>query len=80
MFKKTDHPTEKYEWMIKPLIKVYSNKGDLIGDFFCGSGTTCVISKKLGRKYIGIEKNKEFYKMSKKRLFNTKKHNLNTSY
>lgn len=66
--KQTKHPTEKYEWMISPIILRHSNEGDLIGDFFMGSGTTCVTAKKLRRKYIGIELNEEFYTMAKKRL------------
>jgi len=45
--KQTEHPTEKYEWMINPLIIRHSNEGDFIGDFFLGSGTTCICAKKL---------------------------------
>lgn len=51
----TTHPTEKYGWMIKPLIERHSDPDDLILDPFMGSGRICVEAKKLGRKYIGID-------------------------
>jgi len=51
----TPHPTEKYEWMIRPLIERHSDPGDLILDPFMGSGRVCVEAKKLGRRYIGID-------------------------
>ena len=53
----TAHPTQKPEKLIAKLILASSNKGDVILDPFLGSGTTSVVAKKLGREYIGIEKN-----------------------
>ena len=53
----TAHPTQKPEKLIAKLILASSNKGDIILDPFLGSGTTSVVAKKLGRKYIGIEQN-----------------------
>ena len=64
----TTHPTEKYEWMIFPIIERHSNPGSLILDPFSGSGTIPVIAERLKRKWIGIEKKKEFFEMIKKRL------------
>ncbi|WP_261521728.1 DNA-methyltransferase [Burkholderia multivorans] len=62
--KATRHPTEKYSWMIDPLIKNHSKPGDLILDAFAGSGSTIVSAWKQGRKTIGFEKNSEFFKMA----------------
>lgn len=45
----------------------------VIVDPFMGSGTTCVACKKLGREYIGIEINEEYYKIAKQRLDSTEK-------
>ena len=47
-----DYPTQKPEAFLKRIIEVSSNKGDLVGDFFCGSGTTAAVAEKLGRKWI----------------------------
>jgi site-specific DNA-methyltransferase (adenine-specific) len=52
----TDHPTQKPEKLIAKLILASSEKGDLVFDPFMGSGTTCVVAKKLDRRYFGIEK------------------------
>ncbi len=52
----TAHPTQKPEKLLAKLILASTNKGDVILDPFLGSGTTSVVAKKLGRKYIGIEK------------------------
>ncbi|MFZ6755544.1 DNA-methyltransferase [Undibacterium sp. Dicai25W] len=65
--KKTKHPTEKYSWMIEPLIKNHSKVGDVILDAFAGSGTTHVLAKKHNRHAIGFEKNKSFFDMAKAR-------------
>jgi len=62
------HPTQKPEEMLKRIIVASSNKGDLVLDPFLGSGTTAVIAKKLGRNWIGIEKNKAYSKMAQKRI------------
>jgi DNA modification methylase len=66
--KETEHPTEKYRWMIEPLIKAHSNVGDTVLDPMCGSGTTCVLAKELGRNYIGIEIEKKYYEIAQNRV------------
>lgn len=53
----TEHPTQKPEKLLAKMILASSNAGDLVLDFFAGSGTTCVAAKKLGRSFIGIEQN-----------------------
>ena len=62
------HPTQKPEALLERIIKACSNEGDIVLDPFSGSGTTCYVAKKLNRKYIGIEKNKEFFNISKRRI------------
>ncbi len=64
----TPHPTQKPEKLIAKLILASSNKGDVILDPFVGSGTTSVTAKKLGRHFIGIEREKEYAAICEKRL------------
>ena len=66
--KKTKHPTEKYSWMIEPLIKIHSKEGDVVLDAFAGSATTLVLAKKHNRHAIGFEKNPAMYAMAKARI------------
>jgi DNA modification methylase len=65
---KVGHPTQKPLELIEWLIKTYTNKGDLVFDPFMGSGTTGVACRQLGRRFIGIEKDRGFYEMAKKRI------------
>ena len=46
------YPTQKPEALLERIIKASSNEGDLVADFFCGSGTTAAVAEKLGRKWI----------------------------
>lgn len=62
------HPTQKPLQLMERLVTIFSNQNDLIIDSFCGSGTTCVAAKKLGRNFIGFENNEDYYKISLKRL------------
>lgn len=55
MAENTAHPTQKPEKLISKLVLASSNEGDVVFDPFLGSGTTAVVSKKLNRKYVGIE-------------------------
>ena len=65
---KNDHPSPKpIEFMLKLANRV-SSPGDIILDPFCGSGTTCVAAKQLGRKYIGIEIKPDYCKIAEDRL------------
>ena len=47
-----DYPTQKPEALLDRIIKASSNEGDLVADFFCGSGTTGAVAEKLGRRWI----------------------------
>ena len=64
----TEHPTQKPEKLIAKLILASSAENDLVFDAFMGSGTTCVVAKKLNRNYLGIEKEPEYCKYALKRL------------
>ncbi|MDR2796147.1 MAG: site-specific DNA-methyltransferase, partial [Spirochaetaceae bacterium] len=64
----TDHPTQKPEKLIAKLILASSPENGIILDPFLGSGTTSVVAKKLGRKYVGIEINEEYCCWTEKRL------------
>ena len=62
------HPTQKPVELIEYLIKTYTNENELVLDFTMGSGTTGVACKNLNRNFIGIELNKEYFEIAKKRL------------
>lgn len=64
----TPHPTQKPEKLMAKLILASSSKGDLVLDPFLGSGTTAVTAKKLGRHYLGIEREREYAAYAVKRL------------
>lgn len=64
----TDHPTQKPEKLYAKLVLASSKPGDIIFDPFLGSGTASVIAKKLGRKFCGIELNKEYCLFAAKRI------------
>ncbi|MEN6357453.1 MAG: site-specific DNA-methyltransferase [Armatimonadota bacterium] len=56
----TDHPTQKSEKLIAKLMLASSNPGDFVFDPFLGSGTTSVVARKLGRRYLGIEIDEQY--------------------
>ena len=64
----TAHPTQKSEKLFTKIILASSNPGDVVFDPFLGSGTSSVVAKKLGRKYIGIELNGQYCVWAEKRL------------
>ena len=55
------HSTQKPEALLHRIILATTNKGDTVFDPFLGTGTTAVVSKKLGRNYFGIEKDKKYF-------------------
>ena len=67
-YKETEHYTEKPIKLIRHLLKIHSNKEDLVLDCFAGSGTILVGCKQLNRKYIGFEIDKMYCDMANKRL------------
>lgn len=62
------HPSPKNVEHYKTLIQMFSNPGDLILDPFCGSGTTCVAAKMLGRRWIGIDIEQKYCDIAEQRL------------
>jgi DNA modification methylase len=62
------HPTQKPEEIIARLMEISSYRGDMVFDGFMGVGTTPAVAKKLGRKCIGIEKDKAYYETAVRRL------------
>jgi site-specific DNA-methyltransferase (adenine-specific) len=64
----TDHPTQKPEKLLAKIIMASSRAGDLVFDPFNGSGTTSVVAKKLGRRYLGVEIDENYCCLALKRL------------
>jgi adenine-specific DNA-methyltransferase len=62
------YPTEKPPKLLERIIKASSNEGDLVADFFCGSGTTLAAAEKLGRKWIGSDLGKFSIHTTRKRM------------
>ena len=62
------HPAIYPLYICEELIKLLSKENDIILDPFCGSGTTCVASKKLKRYYIGIDIDEEYIKIANDRI------------
>ncbi len=68
-----DYPTQKPESLIERIIKASSNEGDLVADFFCGSGTTLAVAEKLGRKWIGSDLGKFSIHTTRKRMIDVQR-------
>jgi len=66
--KKYGHPAMFPEELADRVIKLFSFRGDIVLDPFNGVGTTCVVAKKNGRKYIGIDISEEYCKKAEERL------------
>lgn len=62
------YDTQKPKKLLERIIKLSSNKGDIVADFFCGSGTSMVVAKELGRQYIGCDINPKAIEITNKRL------------
>ncbi len=63
------HPTQKPVALMEYLIKTYSNEGDTVLDFTCGSGTTLLACKNTGRNGIGIELDEAYFKIAQERIW-----------
>ena len=60
--------TQKPEYLLKRIILTSSNPGDIVADFFCGSGTTLAVAEKLDRRWIGSALSKFAIQVTRKRL------------
>jgi DNA modification methylase len=65
------HPTQKPVALMQDLIRTYTNAGDTVLDFTMGSGTTGVAAKNLGRSFIGIELDPDYFALASKRIADT---------
>jgi DNA modification methylase len=65
---RVSYPTQKPEALIERIIKASSNEGDMVADFFCGSGTTAAVAEKLGRKWIATDLGKFAIHTTRKRM------------
>ena len=63
-----DYATQKHEQLLDRILKASSNEGDLVADFFCGSGTIAAVAEKLGRKWICTDLGKFAIHTTRKRL------------
>ncbi len=68
-----DYPTQKPEKLVERIITMASDEGDLIADFFVGSGTTLAVAEKLGRKWIGSDLGKFSIHTSRKRMIDVQR-------
>ncbi|MEW6409982.1 MAG: site-specific DNA-methyltransferase [Nitrospirota bacterium] len=66
------YDTQKPEALLERIIKASSNEGDLVADFFCGSGTTLAVAETLGRRWIGSDLSKFAIHTTRKRLLDIK--------
>ena len=65
---RVDYPTQKPEALLERIIQASSNEGDLVADFFSGSGTTAAVAEKLGRKWIVSDLGKFAIHTTRKRM------------
>ena len=62
------HPTQKPVWLCEKIIRTYTNPGDVVLDCFMGSASIGVACQNTGRNYIGIEKHRQWFDISRERL------------
>lgn len=65
---RTGYPTQKPEKLLERIIATSSGLNQVVADFYCGSGTTCVVAKRLGRQYIGVDTSQEAIDIATERL------------
>jgi DNA modification methylase len=65
---RTGYPTQKPEALLERVIKASSRPGDLVADFFSGSGTTAVVTERLGRRFIAVDNSWRAFHVTRKRL------------
>ena len=65
---RVDFPTQKPEALLERIIRASTNPGDLVADFFCGSGTTAAVAKRLGRRWIMSDLSRFAIHTTRKRL------------
>jgi len=68
---RTGYPTQKPEALLERIILASSNPGDLVADFFCGSGTTPLVAARTGRRFLAADENFRAVHTTRKRLAGT---------
>ena len=68
------YPTQKPEKLIERIMLMVTEPGDLVADFFCGSGTTLAVAEKLGRKWIGADLGKFAIHTTRKRMLDVQRY------
>lgn len=63
------HPTQKPVALMEYLVRTYTNKGDTVLDNCMGSGTTGVACVNTGRRFVGIEKEPDYFKTASRRIY-----------
>ena len=63
-----DYPTQKPLELLRIIVEASSNPGDVVMDFFCGSGTTLVAAEQLGRRWIGVDNSDDAIALAQHRL------------
>jgi hypothetical protein len=74
----TGYPTQKPEALLERILKVSSNEGSLVADFFCGSGTTLAVAEMLGRRWIGADLGRFAVHTARKRLLGVRAKDVET--
>jgi hypothetical protein len=70
---RVDYPTQKPEALLARIIESSTNSGDLVADFFCGSGTTLAVAERLGRKWIGADLGRFAIHTTRKRMISVQR-------
>jgi DNA modification methylase len=65
---RTGWPTQKPEALLARIIEATTRPGDLVADFFCGSGTTAVVASRLGRRYLAVDSSPDAIRLTRARL------------
>lgn len=71
---KTGYETQKNESLLRRIIAASSNPGDLVADFFCGSGTTLAVCERLGRRWLGCDVGAPAIAVTRTRLLGLQEH------
>jgi adenine-specific DNA-methyltransferase len=64
----TGYPTQKPERLLERILTLSSEPGDLVADFFCGSGTSLAVAQRMGRRWIGCDQGALAFQIARKRL------------
>jgi site-specific DNA-methyltransferase (adenine-specific) len=65
---RTGYPTQKPEALLERVVEASSSPGSVVADFFCGSGTTLAVAKRMGRRYLGCDANPAAVRLAESRL------------